>query len=111
MALLLHPASYTGSLADNAGVVDLNINVAAVSVPPTIQGIRFSAGQLIISGTNNAGAGGTYSVLTTTNLTVPRTNWMVLSSGSLLCFLFFLVKGGFLTASLLSLGRFKSTNP
>jgi hypothetical protein len=75
------PSGYTGSLVDNAGSIDLSINVA-VSVPPTIQSIRISGGQLIISGTNNVGSGGTYSVLTTTNLTVARTNWTVLSSGS-----------------------------
>jgi hypothetical protein len=81
LALAPLPSGYTGSLADDAGVVDLNINVA-VSVPPTIQTIKFSGGQLIITGTNNVGAGGTYSVLTTTNLTVAITNWTVFSSGS-----------------------------
>jgi hypothetical protein len=73
------PSGYTGTLADNAGSIDLNVNVA-VLVPPTIQGIKISGSQLIISGTNNAGAVGTYSVLTTTNLL--GTNWTVLSSGS-----------------------------
>jgi len=82
LSLAPMPSGYSGSLADNAGSVDLNVNVVAISVPPTIQNIKISGSQLILTGTNNAGAGGTYSVLTTTNLLVPLTNWMVLTSGS-----------------------------
>ncbi|HEV2691274.1 MAG TPA: hypothetical protein VG347_00100, partial [Verrucomicrobiae bacterium] len=77
------PSGYTGNLADSGTSIDLVINVAVVvSTPPTIRNIQISGGQIIIGGTNNVGAGGTYSILTTTNLLVPRTNWVVLTSGS-----------------------------
>jgi len=52
------------------------------SVPPTIRTLSISGGQVIINGTNNAGAGGTYSVLTSTNLLAPLTNWVVLTNSS-----------------------------
>ena len=35
-----------------------------------------------MSGTNNTGPGGTYHVLSTTNLLIPEASWTVLSSGS-----------------------------
>ena len=41
-----------------------------------------SAGNIIISGTNNSGPGGGYQVLTSTNLTVPLTSWTVLTNGT-----------------------------
>ncbi|MDR3460459.1 MAG: hypothetical protein P4N60_23770 [Verrucomicrobiae bacterium] len=82
LALAPLPAGFTGSLADSGTSIDLIMNVA-VSKPPTIRNIAINgSGQVIIGGTNNAGAGGTYSVLTSTNLLVPLTNWVVLTSGS-----------------------------
>lgn len=75
------PFGYTGSLVDNAGSVDLSVNVAPTT-PPTIRTISISSGQVIIGGTNNFGAGGTYHVLTSTNVALPLTNWTVLTSGS-----------------------------
>jgi IPT/TIG domain len=50
--------------------------------PPTIQHVAKSAGNIIMTGTNNAGPGGTYHVLTSTNLLLPRTNWTVLTNAS-----------------------------
>jgi IPT/TIG domain len=50
--------------------------------PPTIQRVAKSGGNIILSGTNNSGPGGTYHVLTSTNLLSPRTNWAVLTSRS-----------------------------
>ena len=44
--------------------------------------LAISGGQLVIGGTNNVGAGGTYSVLATTNLLVALTNWTVLANGT-----------------------------
>jgi hypothetical protein len=46
--------------------------------------LRVSAigGNFIAGGTNNAGPGGTYHVLVSTNLLLPRTNWTVLTNGS-----------------------------
>lgn len=49
---------------------------------PTIQHVIFSSGNIIVNGTNNTGPGGTYHILTSTNLLLPRTNWIVLASGS-----------------------------
>lgn len=77
------PAGYSGNLVDNAGSVDLNITVAAIPPSPTIGKIVASGGgQIVISGTNNNGAGGTYKVLSATNLTLPLTNWTLLTNGS-----------------------------
>jgi hypothetical protein len=49
---------------------------------PTIQHVAISGGNFIMSGTNNTGPGGTYHVLTSTNLFLTRTNWMVFTNGS-----------------------------
>ncbi|HUC84528.1 MAG TPA: IPT/TIG domain-containing protein [Candidatus Acidoferrales bacterium] len=49
---------------------------------PTIQHVAFSGQNLLFSGTNNTGPGGTYHVLTATNLLLPRTNWTVLTNRS-----------------------------
>lgn len=76
------PGGYTGSLLDSGGTIDLIVNVSALPPAPSISKIIYSGGQIIISGTNNAGAGGTYSLLSSTNLTTPLTNWAVLGSGS-----------------------------
>ncbi len=49
---------------------------------PTIQHAAVSGGNFIMSGVNNTGSGGTYHVLTSSNLLTARSNWTVLSSGS-----------------------------
>ena len=49
---------------------------------PTIQHVSMSGGNFIMSGANNTGPGGTYHVLTSTNLLTARTNWTVVASGS-----------------------------
>jgi hypothetical protein len=71
---------YEGSLVDNAGSIDLSI----IPPPsPTIGKITVGGGgQVVLSGTNNngAGTGATYHVLTSTNLAVP--GWSVLTNGS-----------------------------
>jgi len=81
LSLAPMPSGFTGSLVDSGGSIDLVVNVA-VSKPPTIRNFSISGGQVVIGGTNNAGAGGTYSVLTSTNLLVPLTNWVVLTNSS-----------------------------
>lgn len=53
-----------------------------LAAPPAFQHIALSNGNLILSGTNNSGPGGTYQVLTSTDLLPPRTNWTVMASGS-----------------------------
>jgi hypothetical protein len=52
-----------------------------VAVPGILR-VSAKAGNFIMSGTNNSGPGGTYQVLGSTNLLLPRTNWMVLTNGS-----------------------------
>jgi hypothetical protein len=81
-ALAPLPAGFTGNLVDNAGSVDLNVTVSAIPPSPTIQKILASGSQVILGGTNNNGAGGTYKVLTSTNVALPVTNWTVLTNGS-----------------------------
>ena len=52
------------------------------AVAPTIQRVANAGGAFIISGTNNTGPGGTYHVLTSTNLVLPLASWPVLTNGS-----------------------------
>jgi hypothetical protein len=54
----------------------------ALEVVPTIQHVSNAGGNFIMSGTNNTGPGGSYHVLTSTNLVLPRTNWAVVANGS-----------------------------
>ncbi len=49
---------------------------------PTIGKITVSGGNVIISGSNNTGSGGTYHIITTTNVVLPVTNWVVLTNGT-----------------------------
>ena len=48
---------------------------------PTIQLAAASVGNIIITGTNNFGAGGSFRILASTNLLLPRTDWTVLTNG------------------------------
>jgi hypothetical protein len=50
-------------------------------VAPTIRLVKMSSGNIVISGTNNSGPGGTYHMLTSTTLPLPLTNWTVLPGG------------------------------
>jgi hypothetical protein len=53
-----------------------------LAAPPTLQRVALDHGNIILSGTNNRDPGGTYHVLTATNLLWPQTNWTVLTNGS-----------------------------
>ncbi len=76
------PPGYTGSLVDNAGSIDLNVNVGA-AVAPAIHSISIVGGQFIISGSSDTGAGGeTYHLLSSTNILSPLTNWVIVTSGA-----------------------------
>lgn len=61
----------------NTGV----IKVVGTAAPPTIGKIVLSGTNVIISGTNSASSGGTYHILTATNISVPLSNWSVLTNG------------------------------
>lgn len=79
------PTGAVATLQDNTAnsTIDLNItSVSVPSVPPTISKISITGGNIIISGTNNSGAGGTFHVLTSTNIALPLTNWTVLTNSS-----------------------------
>jgi hypothetical protein len=76
------PAGYSGSLVDNTGSIDLSLNVVPLTRPTIGHIVAGIAGQIILSGTNNAGPGGTYHILTSTNVASPLTNWTVLGSGN-----------------------------
>ncbi|HSU53455.1 MAG TPA: autotransporter-associated beta strand repeat-containing protein, partial [Candidatus Dormibacteraeota bacterium] len=72
-----------GAFVDNTANQSIDLVVTPpVYTPPSIQSIAISGGNLVISGTNNSGSGGTYHVLTATNITTPRTNWSVLTNGT-----------------------------
>jgi hypothetical protein len=84
-------ASYTGSFASitpatpGPGLAwdtsQLNIGVLNVAAAPSITSVAEVAGNLVFSGINGT-ANGTFHVLTTTNLTTPLTNWVMLSTNS-----------------------------
>jgi hypothetical protein len=76
------PAGYTGNLVDNPGSIDLSLTLAAAPPSPSIRNLVISGGQVIITGTNNNGAGGSYHLLTSTNVALPLSNWTVLGGGS-----------------------------
>jgi hypothetical protein len=49
---------------------------------PQFLSATLNAGNIVMSGTNNSGPGGTYHVLTSATLTMALTNWTVLTNGS-----------------------------
>jgi hypothetical protein len=48
-------------------------------VPPSLDNIQLSGGSVVLTGTG--AAGGSYYVMTSTNLTVPFSNWSVIATG------------------------------
>jgi hypothetical protein len=72
-----------GALVDNTANQTIDLIVTPpVLTPPTIKGFALSGTNIVLSGTNNSGPGGTYHVLTATNVTTPVTNWSVLTNGN-----------------------------
>lgn len=69
---------YGTSAVTNADKFVYTVTVAL----PAIQHITLSGTNILLNGTNNSGHGGTYHVLASTNLQLPRSNWTVLASGS-----------------------------
>jgi hypothetical protein len=79
------PYGYAGSLVDNSGnsSIDLTVMVAPLPPSPTIGSIVINGGHVIISGSHNSDvADGGYSILTTTNIALPLTNWTLLNRGN-----------------------------
>lgn len=69
------------STAQVAGIYNGTYVVSQLPAP-SITHVGLSGGNIVISGTNNAGPGGTYHLLTSTNVALPLSNWSVLTSGS-----------------------------
>jgi len=59
-----------------------NIAGAAPTIPPGLNPVRISGGNLILTGTNGSPNAG-YTVLTSTNLTTPLANWTTNTTGTL----------------------------
>jgi PKD repeat protein len=74
-----------GFVADGADYLDLD-DVSVVAIPPPAQpgitGISLSGSNLVINGTNGV-SGQTYYVLTTTNLALPRSQWLPVATNVL----------------------------
>ena len=75
------PAPGAGLAWDTTGLANGTLRVIASAAPPSIGSITVSGGNIIIKGQNN-GVGSTYHILTATNISVPLSNWSVLTSGS-----------------------------
>jgi autotransporter-associated beta strand protein len=75
------PASPGLGLAWNTSQLNVSgtLAVMAVSPAPVIGSVAFSAGNLVLTGSNGV-PGSTFYVLAATNLTTPLTNWLVLST-------------------------------
>ncbi len=76
------PAPGPGLAWDPTALATGTLKVISSAVSPKIGRIIISGGNVILSGTNNTGPGGTYHVLTSTNISVPLSNWTVLTNGS-----------------------------
>jgi len=91
---LFNAGTYTGTFAaitpspgaglawDASSLSSGTLKVISATTPPTIGKITVSGGSVVISGNNNTGAGGTYHLLTTTNVATPLTNWVILTNGN-----------------------------
>jgi hypothetical protein len=69
-----------GAIWNNNLAVDGSISVAAVPIP-VITSFSFIAGNLVLAGTNGNPSDG-FSVLTSTNVATPLTNWTTFTTGS-----------------------------
>ncbi len=49
---------------------------------PNFQSAQVIAGKIVVRGKNNSGAGGTYAILSASNVTLPRSNWTVVATGN-----------------------------
>ena len=82
-AVVLSGSGATGATTlqiNGAGGLDLVV-ASGVLPPAMISSISVSGGNLIFQGTNGA-ASGTYSILTSTNISLPLANWTTNSTGT-----------------------------
>jgi hypothetical protein len=75
--------SWDTSALYTTGVIAVTAGGGNPAAPANITGVILSGGNLIVTGTNlNGGSNFHYEVLSSTNLTLPLTNWTVLSTNS-----------------------------
>jgi autotransporter-associated beta strand protein len=75
------PPPGAGLSWDQTALANGTLRVIASAVQPMIGSITVSGGSIIIQG-ENGGVGGTYHILTSTNIFLPLSNWTVLTNGS-----------------------------
>jgi autotransporter-associated beta strand protein len=73
-------ANTTASISVTGGDVDLVVSSTAVPVP-VINSVVLTGAGLVLSGTNGP-IGGTYSILTSTNLALPLSSWTTNATGT-----------------------------
>jgi hypothetical protein len=73
--------TWQNNLAANGSISVLTILPPPAPPSPGINAVSASAGNLVFSGTNGT-VGGTYYILTTTNITLPLSDWTVLSTNT-----------------------------
>jgi len=77
------PAAPGDGLAwDTSGLTNNGTLKVVAALRPTIGRITITSGNVIISGEYPPGSGGTYHILTTTNVALPIANWAVLTNGT-----------------------------
>jgi len=76
----------SGFTVANNLATDGSVTIATVTVvqppAPTLGKVSISGTNIVITATNNSGAGGNYSLLSTNNLKAPLSTWPVISSGT-----------------------------
>ena len=73
---------YYDSLTEYLGLDDVSVFAVSPAVPPVITSFSLAGNNLVISGTNGV-AGQTYYVLSTTNLALPRNQWLPVATNML----------------------------
>lgn len=80
------PSGVTANLLDTGSAIQLAVTAVSggsPTQPAQILGVTVSGGNLVINGTNlNGGSSFHYTVLASTNLALPLTNWTVLSTNA-----------------------------
>ncbi|HWD94318.1 MAG TPA: autotransporter-associated beta strand repeat-containing protein [Verrucomicrobiae bacterium] len=76
------PPPGAGLSWDPTGLTNGTLRVVSSVTQPTIGRITVSGGNIIITGQDNTGSSGTYHILTATNVSLPLSDWVVLTNGN-----------------------------